>query len=127
MTTGSPNMLQSQESPRIRKLRREITKAIPKFPNDRATLKLLEEKSLGSLLIDYTNWASRLIPPRPRSIVIEPTLTADSRWKSLAADTKILLDLAKAGDYLNPHLSEKTFHRGFTPTANQTGLAVNRW
>lgn len=88
---------------------------------------MLEAKSLGSLLIDYANWAYRLIPPRPRSVVIEPSLTADHRWKSLAADTKMLLRKVEVGDDLNPNLSEKAFRRGFTPTTSHPGPDVDKW
>lgn len=120
-------MTRSHESPRIRKFRLSIAKAIPKFPNDQETLELLEAKSLGSLLIDYANWAHRLIPPRPRSVVIEPSLTSDRRWKTLATDTKALLQLVAAGDDLNPRLSEKAFRRGFTPATSQSGPDVDKW
>lgn len=120
-------MTRSYESPRVRKFRLSVAKAIPKFPNDRATLELLEAKSLGSLLIDYANWAYRLIPPRPRSVVIEPSLTSDRRWKKLATSTQALLQLATAGDDLNPRLSEKAFRRGFTPATSQSGPDVDKW
>lgn len=120
-------MTRGNESPRVRKFRLSVAKAIPKFPNDRATLELLEAKSLGSLLIDYTNWAYRLIPPRPRSVVIEPSLTADRRWKALAADTRALLQLVASGDELNPRLSEKAFRRGFTPATSQPGPGIDKW
>lgn len=120
-------MTNSNESSRVRKFRLSIAKAIPKFPNDRATLRLLEAKSLGSLLIDYTNWAYRLIPPRPRSVVMEPSLTADHRWKTQAAETNALLQLVAAGEDLNPRLSEKAFRRGFTPTTSRPGPKADRW
>jgi hypothetical protein len=124
---GGEVSIKRGESARIRKFRLLVAKAIPKFPNDRSTLQMLEAKSLGSLLIDYANWAYRLIPPRPRSVIIEPSLTADRRWKSLAKDTKELLQLVAAGDDLNQRLSEKVFRRGFTPTAAQPGPDVDRW
>ncbi len=79
------------ESKRVKQFRLAIAKEIPKFPNDRETLAILEAKPLGSLLIDYANWACRFIPPRRRIVTIEPTLTAHPRWKVLAANTKALL------------------------------------
>ena len=120
-------MVKSNESSRARKFRLAIARAIPRFPNNRATLELLEAKTLGSLLVDYANWAYRLIPPRPRSFVIEPSLTQDRRWKALAADTKVLLKRAEAGNDLNPHLSEKAFRKGFTPATSIPGPGVDKW
>lgn len=88
----------SQERKRIGQFRLAIAKTIPKFPNNRETLAILEGKPLGSPLVDYLGWASRLIPPRRRRVTIEPTLTGDRRWKSLAADTKAFLESVSRGD-----------------------------
>lgn len=115
------------ESKRIKQFRLGIAKIIPKFPNDRATLAILEAKPLGSLLIAYVNWACRLIPVRPRNIIIEPTLTADPRWKKLTADTKALLERARQGDDLNPNLSLRVFRNSFTQAASNIAPTTDRW
>lgn len=115
------------ESKRIRQFRLELCKQIPKFPNDRETLNVLEGKSLGSLLVAYANWTYRLVSPRPRSISIEPALTADRRWKRLAADTKILLRKAGDGDNLNAHLSLRATRNGFTPKSSETAPTTDKW
>lgn len=114
-------------SKRIKQFRLGIAKSIPKFPNDRKTLAILEAKPLGSLLIDYVNWAYRLIPPRPRTVIIEPTLTADPRWKAFAADTKALLEGVRHGDDLNPNLSLRVFRNGFTPASSSTARSTDKW
>lgn len=115
------------ESKRIKQFRLGIAKSIPKFPNDNKTLAILESKPLGSLLIDYVNWAYRRIPPRPRTVAIEPTLTADPRWKALAADTKALLERASHGDDLTPNLSLRAFRNGFTPASSSAAPSTGRW
>ncbi len=120
--TGVPT-----ESKRLRQFRLGIAKSIPKFPNDRQTLAILEAKPLGSLLIDYVNWAFRLIPPRPRTVTIEPTLTADRRWKALATDTSALLQRVRRGDDLNPNLSLRAFRNGFTPASSSTAPSTDKW
>ncbi|MFA6163913.1 MAG: hypothetical protein WC685_10840 [Methylobacter sp.] len=117
----------SSESKRLKQFRLAIAKNIPKFPNDRETLAVLEAKPLGSLLIDYTNWAYRLIPPRPRKVTIEPTLTADRRWKMLAVDTKALLERASRGDDLTPYLSLRAVRNGFTPASSNTASFTDKW
>ena len=120
-------MTVSSESKRIKQFRLGIAKAIPKFPNDAKTLAILEAKSLGSLLIDYVNWAYRRIPPRPRKVTIEPTLTVDPRWKALAADTKALLERVRNGEDINPNLSLKAFYNGFTPASSSAATPADKW
>lgn len=114
-------------SKRLRQFQLGIAKIIPKFPNDRETLAILNAKPLASLLIDYVNWAFRLIPPRSRTVTIEPTLTADHRWKALAEDTNALLERARRGDDLNPNLSLRAFRNGFTPASSNTAPFTDKW
>ena len=126
MNADAPSTI-SPESKRLKQFRLGIAKIIPKFPNNKETLEVLEKKSIGSLLIDYINWASRLIPPRLRTVTIEPTLTADARWKSLSADIRIFLERVKRGDDLNPNLSLRAFHNGFTPASSSTDPSTDKW
>jgi hypothetical protein len=126
MTTEIPTA-EPPESKRIKQLRLTIAKDIPKFPNNKETLAILEAKSLGSLLIDYINWVYRLVPPRRRSVTIESTLTADPRWKALSADTKAFLEKVKRGDDLTPHLSLRTLRYGFTPASSSTSPLTDKW
>lgn len=117
----------TQESKRIKQFRLSIANSIPKFPNNKDTLALLESKSIGSLLIDYINWASRLIQPRPRKITIEPTLTSDHRWKTFAPNIEALFEKVRAGENLNPYLSLRAFNNGFTPASSSTEPSTDRW
>lgn len=116
-----------KESKRITAFRRSVVKEIPKFPNDKATLAVLEQKPLASLLIDYANWAIRYIAPRPRAVLIEQTASNDPRWKGHEAEIQILLNKAVGGDDLTPHLSLQPHTRGFTPASAGTGSDVDRW
>lgn len=120
-------LLVREEPMRIKRFRLMLVNSIPRFPNNRETLAQLEEKSLASLFIVYLNWVARLIPPRPRRVVIEPTLTADPRWKRLAADTKALLKKASGGFDLAPHLSVSAVRSGYTPAASVVGANTNKW
>lgn len=115
------------ESKRVRQFRTGLVKVIPKFPNDRNTLAMLEAKSLGSIFIDYINWAFRLIPERPRAVIIEPTLTSDPRWKSLSSDVNALLNKVRSGQNINPHLSLRVFKNGFTPNSSSTAPSADKW
>jgi hypothetical protein len=53
------------EPPRIKKFRRDLIKAIPRAPNNKASLQHMEGKHLTDLLIDYINWRSRYVGERP--------------------------------------------------------------
>jgi len=123
--TSVPNS--SKEPARIKRFRLALCKGIPKFPNDGASLRSLQEKSLVGLLIDYFNWAVRYIPPRPRTVVIEPTVANSPRWTQLGAEIGIVLRAVEAGADLKPYLSLQPHTRGYTPAAAGTDLGVDRW
>ena len=114
-------------SKRISNFRDEIIKCVPKFPNSRETVAIMQEHSLGNLLIHYLNWAIRYVAARPRAVTIEPTVTADLRWKSLKHSIKLLMNRVKAGEILTPYLSRKTHSRGYSPAASQGGPIIDRW
>lgn len=115
------------EPKRIRAFRLGLAKAIPKFPNDRTSLNALEMKSLGSLLIDYCNWAIRYVAPRPRKVVVESAASSDPRWALLQADISNFLGKVERGEMLTPHLSLEPHTRGYTPAASGVGPNVDRW
>lgn len=92
-------------SARIKKFRRELIKAIPRFPNDRASLQHMEQKGLGELLIDYVNWRSRYVGQRPRTVAVEAAAQSDPRWSAHATAITAFLDKVRQGDDLTPHLS----------------------
>lgn len=114
-------------SKRIRKLRAEIIATIPKFPNDKATKSELESKHLTDLLVDYLNWAARLIVQRPRKVVVEEEVTKDGRWPSLSVAFSSLQQNVEEGNDLTPFLSLKAQEKGYTPAASGTGPDTDRW
>ncbi|RYZ87833.1 MAG: hypothetical protein EOP04_10770 [Proteobacteria bacterium] len=111
----------------MKQLRSTIARTIPKFPNDRQTLAILEAKSLGSIFIDYINWAFRLVPHKPRTVIIEPTLAAAPRWKALSADINAFLEKVRAGENVNPNLSLRVFKNGFTPNSSIPAPSTDTW
>jgi hypothetical protein len=121
------NQSQPIGSKRIRAFCLDLATTIPKFPNDKASLQSLERKSLGSLLVDYANWAIRYVTPRPRKVVVESAALSDSRWTSLQADITSFLSKVERGDDLMPHLSIEPHTRGYTPAASGAGPNVDRW
>jgi hypothetical protein len=115
------------EPKRIRDFRLGLVKQIPKFPNNRASLRALQAMPLAQVLIHYCNWAIRYVPRRRRTVAVEWSVSADPRWKSLAPDIQRLLAKVTQGDDLTPHLSCRPHTLGFTPAASVKGPDVERW
>lgn len=115
------------ESKRIKNFRLSLAKQIPKFPNNKHSLQTLESKSLGSLLIDYANWAIRYVALRPRFVEIHPTATQDKQWKILNSEINHFLCKVRNGEDLTQHLSLQPHKQGYTPAASLCGIDTNRW
>lgn len=115
------------ESKRVRKFRHHLASKIPKFPNNRDTLRRLEEEDISQLLIHYMNWAIRYVAPKPRSTHIDETAKSDPRWQANLNAISNLLKKAQDGEDLTPYLSLQPHTRGYTPEASATGPDVDRW
>lgn len=105
----------------------QIVKQVPRLPNNRTSLDQLQQKSLSDLLVIYLNWAGRYVPPRVRRVVVEPTLTADPRWKTHAPSVNHLLQKVRAGEDLAPNLSSKVERHGFTESGGLGGRSQSKW
>lgn len=115
------------ESKRIKKLRGEVIKAIPKFPNNRETKEKLEGMPLATLLIHYLNWMIRYVSVKPRKTIIEPTVTVDPRWSLLRGQVNAFLDKVRSGENLVPYLSIQPHSKGYSPETSRAGPDVDRW
>lgn len=115
------------ESKNIKKFRDTIVRQIPKFPNDKITKGILEQKSLGALFIDYINWACRYVPPRTRKCIVEPSAVNDPRWRTLKQPIELFLNKVESGDDITPHLSLYTHKHGFSPSTATVDPESNRW
>lgn len=82
---------------------------------------------MTDLLIDYLNWAARLIVQRPRKVVVEEEASKDSRWHSLSVAFSTLQQNVEEGNDLTPFLSLKAQEKGYTPAASGTGPGTDRW
>ena len=116
------------ESPRIRRFRIGLAKAIPRFPNDRKSLQHLEQKNLRDVLIDFVNWRSRYVGVRQRNVMVYSAADTDLWWTSLTAEINLFLEKVRHGEDLTPHLSVKPHTRGFTPAALARGASSeDKW
>lgn len=108
------NRIVHKESKRIQKLKSEIIKDLPFFPNTKEVKEELESQSLNALLFNYIHWSLRKPPPRSRQTIIAAKVVSDPRWQSLSGDISVFLEKVKRGEDLSPYLS-KTIQRGYTP------------
>mgnify|MGYP000004304955 CR=1 FL=1 len=115
------------DSKRIRKLKANLIKELPFFPNDKTTLKDLERQDLNSVLIHYLHWKTRIVPPRPRKVEIAPEVTSDKRWKLLKHAINDLLEKVKNGDDIYPYHSQKAHKNGYTPSQRIKNGEVDSW
>jgi len=115
------------ESKTVRKLKKELIKNLPFFPNDKDTLKELEAQTISDVMIHYLHWQTRQVPARERRVQIAPELTSDERWKSLKVDINFLLDKVRNGEDLTPHLSKRAHKNGYTPTDRIRTGEVDSW
>lgn len=103
------------ESKTIKKLKNELIKTMPYFPNTKEVKEELENQSWSSVLFHYLNWSARLIPTRKRKVAIKPYLTMDPRWPECEADVFRILTKASSGQDLTDHLSNSVLSKGYTP------------
>ncbi|BBL92390.1 hypothetical protein VroAM7_50430 (plasmid) [Vibrio rotiferianus] len=106
------------ESKTIRKLKNELIKTMPYFPNTKEVKEELEAQSWSSVLFHYLNWSARLIPTRKRKVAIKPYLTMDSRWSECETDVLRILTKASLGHDLTDHLSNSVLSKGYTSKEN---------
>jgi hypothetical protein len=113
-------MIYTPESKRIKNLRNSLIKIIPRSPNNKQSLQVLESKPLIDLLVVYSNWIIRFIPPRRRNIIISPMVKKDKKWHSLLGDILAFLDKVENGEDLKPNLSLLVRKKGFSYSPSKT-------
>jgi hypothetical protein len=116
------------EAPRVVRLQRELVKAIPRFPNDRASLRHMQRKPFSEVMIDYLNWRSRYVGVRPRAVTIERSADNEPHWTTARPALLAFLEKVEEGQDLTPHLSLAPHTKGYTPAARgQNATADERW
>ncbi|SFO57886.1 hypothetical protein SAMN05444065_1384 [Pseudomonas syringae] len=103
------------ESKRLRRLKKDLIEAIPRFPNNKTTLLALQAMKLTDLLVAFLNWKVRLVGSRPRSVKQAHTLNFGSRAAALRPNIEAFLDAVRSGADLTHYLSLSAKSEGFTP------------
>ncbi|MEE4575654.1 hypothetical protein V2L07_23045 [Pseudomonas alliivorans] len=103
------------ESKRVKKLKKDLVEAIPRFPNNKTTLQALQAMRLTELLAIFLSWKVRMVGIRPRRVKKVEILDTDPRTVALKPNIKALLDTVRSGGDLTPYLSLSAISEGFTP------------
>lgn len=116
------------ESAKIRTFRLGMARSIPRVPNNAESLRILEQKPLGEVLIDYLGWRARYVAPRPRAVIIDPVAWSDPNWNRHHAAIRGFLEKVRQGEDLTPHLSLRPHTKGFSSAAGRRGAPpADRW
>lgn len=120
-------MTSLEKSKRANAFQRGLVKAIPRFPNDKASLQALEAKTLTDLLITYIGWRLRYVAARPRRVTGVANLDADPRLARLKPNIDGFVKVAEAGEDLTPYLSLQPHSRGYAPAADPKTPKPDSW
>lgn len=116
-----------ENSKRVKALRRELISAIPRVPNDKASLQALQSKKLTDLLITYIGWRLRYVAARPRNVIGLSSLASDPRAAALQPNINAFVNAVVAGADLTPYLSTLPRSKGYAPAAEQRTTSADRW
>jgi hypothetical protein len=97
---------------RIKALRSEIIKAIPRVPNDANSLVHMEGMYTRELILAFLTWRMRMIPTKPRIVKFWPPGIGPHypRMRQALSD---FVEKVRAGEDLNPFLSLGVNNRGY--------------
>lgn len=112
---------------RVRAFRRELIASVPRFPNDGASLQMMETKSLLDLMIAYIGWRVRYVAPRPRTIAGLANLLGDPKAIPLRQNIQAFVSAVENGSDLTPYLSLEPHTRGYTPAADSRSITSDTW
>ncbi|MDP2024587.1 hypothetical protein [Sulfuriferula sp.] len=99
--------------PRIQALRTELIKAIPKVPNDKATISHLNTFETHHLMLIYLTWKMRFVPATLRRVLIWSGGVDPYYFATIRSQFQPLLGKVERGQDLTPHLSSLIRTLGF--------------
>ena len=105
-------------SKRFIRFREDLTKMIPRLPNDKVSLNALQSKNHTDFLITYLCWRLRHIGVRSRKVTGLSVLEGDPRYEVLKPNIEAFTKAVEAGADLGPYLSKKAHCEGYVMNAN---------
>jgi len=114
-------------SGRIKRLKDNLIKELPFFPNDKETLEELKSQDINNVFIHYLHWKTRQVPSRVRRVQIAPEVTSDRRWRDLKGNINNLLGKIRNGEDISPYLSKRAHKNGYTPRQRIVDGEADSW
>ena len=93
-------------SPRIATFRDEMIRALPRLPNNRASLEALRAMPVRRVILAFLTWRMRLIPAKPRVVRLWSGGVTPAQFQAARTKLRPLLEKVTAGKDLNSHLSD---------------------
>ena len=117
-------------SKRLEKFKKELIQDIPKVPNNRNTIKELEDDSLSSVIFHFVHWKHRFVAQRPRKIVFyidKNSIEERPKWEKLENNLEAFFKKVKDGENLTLHLSNYVNKRGYVSRSELQNGKYGRW
>lgn len=108
-----------ERSKSFRRLKANLIAQIPRVPNDRTSLQILQSQSPTDLLIVYLSWRLRHVESRPRKVTGHHRILRHPSYLSLKSNVQAFLSAVEAGNDLAPYLSLKAHSHGFVVNGQQ--------
>jgi len=97
---------------RIKALRSEVIRAVPRVPNDKHALVHMEGMHTRQLILAFVTWRMRMIPAKPRTVKFWPA-GIGPHYPRMRQALRDFVAKVSAGDDLNPFLSLGVNTRGY--------------
>lgn len=92
--------------PRVQAFRDSMIKAMPRVPNNRASLESLRRMTTNQLIVAFITWRMRLIPAKPRLVKFWSGGVPPSQARQAQEKLRSLLEKVATGKDLTPYLSD---------------------
>src|SRR6185437_13437576 len=102
--------------PRIEAFRKSLARKLPCFPDNQEVRAELSKLSLSDLLVKFTNWANRFVPPYPREVTYFGDFWHQRKSLEHAPAIMEIANVVKHGGDLTPYLSGRIFSHGYVPS-----------
>lgn len=105
--------MQLNYPPRVRALRNEMIRTIPKVPNTKATVEHMNTFGTHHLILIYLTWKMRLVSPMPRKVLIWSGGVDPRYYATIQSLIQPLVGKVERGEDLTHHLSDLVNTLGF--------------
>lgn len=99
-------------SPRIEAFRSSMTHDLPRVPNNKNSLAILNAMPIQQVILAYITWRLRCIPSKPRKVSLWSGGVTPLQFQTAKSKLWPLLQKVEAGEDLTPHLSNLVMTKG---------------